>query len=166
MNVAVHLYIASPLFSDAEKQFNERLAEYLGREHRVFLPQRDGRLLVDLLSAGMSSIDAAQRIFEADVEAIRECDCLVAVLDGRSVDEGVAFELGVAFTSGKMCVGLQTDPRRLLPIGNNPMIECSLWSITKSFQDLAAWLLRSTNQPSASRTGVRQGTTGGPQNHL
>lgn len=75
-------------------------------------------------------------IFRSDIEAIRTCDALVIVLDGRSVDEGAAFELGYACAIGKSCFGLQTDPRRLLPVGNNPMIVGALDAILPSTQEL------------------------------
>src|SRR5688572_20020117 len=136
----MNVYLAAPLFSEAERQFNEQLAVRVGLEHRVFLPQRDGRLLVDLVHSGANPNEAARQVFEHDLVAIRECDCVLAVLDGRTIDEGVAFEVGFAFASGKLCIGLQTDPRRLLPIGNNPMVECSLRTVSSSVEGLLAWL--------------------------
>jgi nucleoside 2-deoxyribosyltransferase len=138
----VNVYIAAPLFSDAERHFNEQLADSIGLAHGVFLPQRHGQLLVNLINAGIDSDDAARTIFNSDIEAIRNCHCLVAVLDGRVVDEGVAFEVGLAFAIGKLCVGLQTDPRRLMPTGNNPMIDCSLNAVVTSVQDLLLTLTR------------------------
>jgi len=68
--------------------------------------------------------------------AIRNCDLLVIVLDGRSVDEGAAFELGYAYAIGKPCYGLQTDPRRLLPFGNNPMLQHALKAVVSNVRDL------------------------------
>jgi nucleoside 2-deoxyribosyltransferase len=134
------LYLAAPLFSSAERQFNVDLTRQLSCRFRVFLPQRDGRLLTELVREGLTPKDAADCVFTADTTAIRECDVLVAVLDGRSIDEGVAFEIGFAFSLGKTCVGLQTDVRRLLPIGNNPMIECSLRAVVDSVDSLVLWL--------------------------
>ncbi|MGY3362466.1 nucleoside 2-deoxyribosyltransferase [Bradyrhizobium sp. GM0.4] len=62
------------------------------------------------------------------------------VLDGRTVDEGAAFELGYAFAAGKVCVGLKTDPRMLLPIGDNPMIEVALRKIFHDEDELVDWI--------------------------
>jgi nucleoside 2-deoxyribosyltransferase len=62
------------------------------------------------------------KVFEGDLEAIRNSDVLLMILDGRAPDEGACFELGYAYSLNKVCVGLQTDVRRLLTIGNNPMI--------------------------------------------
>jgi len=139
------LYLAAPLFSSAERRFNVDLAHQLGYRFRVFLPQRDGRLLTELVREGLTPKDAARCVFTADTTAIRECSVLVAVLDGRSIDEGVAFEIGFAFSLGKTCVGLQTDVRRLLPIGNNPMIECSLRAVVDSVDSLMVWLDRTVD---------------------
>lgn len=130
------LYIASPLFSDAEKAFNSALKNSLKAHFQVFLPQEDGILLADRLVLGENAQAVMGEIFTADLTEIKHCDVLVIVLDGRTVDEGAAFELGYAYSLGKKCYGLQTDPRRLLPAGNNPMIEHSCEAIFSSLPDL------------------------------
>src|SRR5262245_47713244 len=118
------LYFAAPLFSDSERQFNEDVTARLERFFDVFLPQRDGGLIMDMISEGIQPAVAARRVFDVDVGAIKSCDAVLIVLDGRAIDEGAAFELGYAFALGKECFGLQTDVRRLLSTGNNPMIDC------------------------------------------
>lgn len=141
------IYFAAPLFSEAELAFNTQVTAALEEYVDVYLPQRDGGKLVDLIAQGVSRSDAYRSIFERDLEALKECDALVLILDGRSIDEGACFELGVAYTSKKVCVGLQTDPRRLLSVGNNPMIECALSHIFSSKSELVTWaqeLLQST----------------------
>jgi nucleoside 2-deoxyribosyltransferase len=80
------------------------------------------------------------RIFEKDCDAIRESDLLVAVLDGRSIDEGVCFELGYSFSRGITCVGLQTDPRRMIQGENNPMIEECLTECFSTEDALISWI--------------------------
>jgi nucleoside 2-deoxyribosyltransferase len=133
------LYIAAPLFSDAELEFNRCLREALGAAFDVYLPQEGGGLFDELVRSGAPPRDAARQIFERDLEALRASDALLIVLDGRSVDEGAAFELGVAYTLGKPCYGLQTDARRLLPTGNNPMIEGALRRVFHTVEELLAW---------------------------
>ena len=64
--------------------------------------------------------------YESDIDAIRKCDVLVAVLDGRAIDEGVCVEIGYAKALGKQIVGFKTDSRCALPWGNNPMIDGSV----------------------------------------
>jgi hypothetical protein len=70
--------------------------------------------------------------------ALTKCEMLVAVLDGAHIDEGVAFELGFAHARGCLCLGLQSDTRRALPSGNNPMIGRALSSIFTSTRDLTS----------------------------
>lgn len=135
------LYFASPLFCEAERGFNERLVEHLERWCDVFLPQRDGGLISDFVSAGMTSEDAYQRVFDRDIAAIRACDGVVINLDGRVVDEGAAFELGFAHALGKVCVGFSTDVRVLLTWGLNPMITAPLSVILRSEAELEGWAM-------------------------
>lgn len=133
-------YIAAPLFNVAERQFNARLKRSLLPYVDVFLPQEDGGLLTQLVTQGASPRDAAAAVFAMDVEAIRRCDILVMVLDGRVVDEGASVELGIAYALGKVCIGLQTDVRRLVLDRNNPMIECTLAAVFTSEDSLVNWV--------------------------
>ncbi len=133
------LYVAAPLFNPIERRFNEKLAARLSRFCRVFLPQRDGQLLKDLVSKEGIDINEARRIvFDADTQAIREAHVVVAVLDGRGVDEGVAVELGFASALGKICVGFKTDDRVALPTGDNPMVLCACNVICHSTEEIEA----------------------------
>lgn len=133
------LYLAGPLFSQAEREFNCFLKKSLSPHFDVFLPQESGGLFVNLVADGMAINHAAKKIFDCDVGAIEASDVLLIVLDGRAIDEGAAFELGVAYARKKKCVALQTDIRRLLPIGNNPMIDCAVESVFENVESLLAW---------------------------
>ena len=130
------IYLAAPLFNPRELTFNLELAERLEQVDEVFLPQRDGSLLVNMLAAGVPREVAQRRVFAQDLEAMRGATMLVAVLDGAHIDEGVAFEIGFSNALGKVCVGFQTDVRRALPSGNNPMIERALGSISADVGEL------------------------------
>jgi nucleoside 2-deoxyribosyltransferase len=129
-------YLAAPLFNDRERKFNEEIAASLERHCQVFLPQRDGLLLAELVRSGIALEIAETHIFERDRAALLKCDLLVAVLDGAHIDEGVAFELGFAHARGVHCIGLQTDVRRALMTGNNPMIGRSLSAIFSDKDEL------------------------------
>jgi|ERR1035437_3617207 nucleoside 2-deoxyribosyltransferase len=133
------IYLAAPLFSEAELSYNQLLAGILERHVDIYLPQRDGGKLVDLVAKGVSKAAAYKSIFERDVQALKEADVLFLVMDGRSIDEGAAFELGYAAALNKLCVGLQTDPRRLLPMGNNPMIQVPLKRVFHCTDEVAQW---------------------------
>ena len=110
------VYLAGPLFSPKERQWNASLRDGLSEFCDVYLPQEDGALLVDLVANGMPVNEAKNTIFERDLRAIERCDILLLVMDGRVIDEGACFELGYAFSRGKVCIGLKTDVRSLLTI--------------------------------------------------
>jgi nucleoside 2-deoxyribosyltransferase len=106
----------------------------------VYLPQRDGELMRNLYCSGIPVDVASRRVFQRDLSAIRNAHCLIAVLDGRCIDEGVSFELGVAYSLSTLCVGFQTDSRRLAPWGNNPMIAGALHTTFDSMETLSLWV--------------------------
>lgn len=133
------LYVAAPLFSAAERAFNEKLKAALTPVLNVFLPQQDGMLIVDLLRTGASFDEAARAVFACDVNAVSKSDGLLIVLDGRAVDEGAAFELGLAYALKKTCVALQTDPRRLFAIGNSPMMTGAVSAVLTDLDELITW---------------------------
>lgn len=133
-------YIASPLFTPLEREWNERIRAHISEYLDVYLPQEDGELLFDLVKSGVPVAEAKQNIFATDIMAIKHCDLLIIVLDGRTIDEGACFELGYAFALGKRCIALKTDVRTLLPIGGNPMIECALYKIFHCLDDLASFV--------------------------
>ncbi len=98
----MRLYFAGPLFSAAERAWNEELAAALRTGgHEVFLPQDN--------ETGM---DAA-RIFSTDVGGISWADALVAIMDGPDPDSGTAWEVGYAFGTKKPIVLVRTDIRAL-----------------------------------------------------
>jgi nucleoside 2-deoxyribosyltransferase len=136
------VYLAAPLFSQGERERNRAIRDRLSVFANVYLPQEDGDLIVDLVRNGMPIERAKSEIFQQDIQAINCCDVLIILMDGRSIDEGASFELGYAFALGKTCVGLKTDPRTLLPFGDNPMIEAALRHIFREETDLYAWLER------------------------
>lgn len=133
------VYLAGPLFSRAEREFNGFLKRELSVYFDVFLPQEDGCLLAEMTRNGIPPEQASRRVFECDIAELDRCTILVVVLDGRAVDEGAAFELGYAFAKGKTCVGLQTDERRLLRCGNNPMIDGPCSRLFHNVDALLAW---------------------------
>jgi nucleoside 2-deoxyribosyltransferase len=137
-----------------ERNFNASVARQLEEHIDLFLPQRDGGLLMRHVKEGMSPDRAAQVIFETDLTAMETADLLIAVLDGSTIDEGVAFETGYMFALGKVCVGLQTDVRRALPTGNNPMIARPMRCVFQTVAELVDWA-RQLNSESHLLDGER-----------
>lgn len=130
------IYVAGPMFSQAELQFNEILADRLeALGHEVFLPQRSGFRMNELLQT-MSPAEVSSLIFTTDYENIRKNDIFLINLDGRVPDEGACVALGLAYASGKPCYGLKTDPRSASADCNNPMIDGSLRHIFSSLEEL------------------------------
>ena len=83
----MRIYLAGPLFTTAEREFNVRLAEELRqRGHEVYLPQEHE-------PRGMS----AQQIFRQDVEGIDWSEAVVACMDGPDPDSGTCWECGYAY---------------------------------------------------------------------
>jgi nucleoside 2-deoxyribosyltransferase len=134
------LYLAAPLFNPAEREYNLTIRAVLESRFEVYLPQSDGALLPDLIRSGMSPRAAAKRIFEEDVAAVRRCSNLLIVLNGRTVDQGAAFELGLAWSLGKTAYGFKDDFRHTVAGGDNPMIECALISVFRSMDALRQWV--------------------------
>lgn len=137
------VYLAAPLCSEAERAFNLKLRDFVAAlGFRTYLPQLDGGLLTDLVRQGHDEVQARGRLFEGDCDAVRNADLCLAVLDGRTIDEGVCVELGIAFTLGKTCVGFKTDSRTAIRGHDNLMVEGCLSEILKTWTELSEALLR------------------------
>jgi len=94
------IYLAGPLFSTAERDFNARLAERLRRAgHEVFLPQESEQRSM-----------TPKQIFASDVAGIDWADVVVANMDGPDPDSGTCWECGYAY-GRKPVVLFRTDFR-------------------------------------------------------
>jgi len=93
----------------------------------------------EMIKGGMSVSKASKAVFDIDIRELSASDVVVGVLDGNSIDEGVAIELGFAYALEIQCIGLQTDIRRQLPYGNNPMVENILDVIHNNINELIVW---------------------------
>jgi len=103
--VFMKVFLAAPLFSEAERDFNSKVAKKLrAKGFEVWLAQES-----PFIHEGTSK--EKEKIYEEDVSALKACDVVVAVLDGVEVDSGVAFEMGYAVALGKPVIGLKTDYR-------------------------------------------------------
>jgi nucleoside 2-deoxyribosyltransferase len=102
------IYVAGPLFNSLEREYLERVAAALERAgYRTFLPHRDAGVLTEF------SAERRRQIFQQDLDALEECDAIVAVLNGPDHDSGTSAELGFLFARGKPCFGLTDDIRWL-----------------------------------------------------
>lgn len=147
-------YLAAPLFNEAERSFNIYLSSVMEQYMNVYLPQRDGGLISEMINKNIEVDKAVATVFNRDMNAIINCDIVVAVLDGRSIDEGVAFELGVAYSLTKRCIGFQTDSRRLASWGNNPMIAGSLEKTFNCINELNIYLKNIVEEHEKNETNI------------
>jgi len=144
----VLIYLAGPLFSVAEREYNERLTtalETLG--HRVFLPQRDGAEADREPYRSMSRDERRIAMFNLDRDMVLASEVFLFVLDGRVPDEGACVELGIAYchrlsaAPSKRLLGLQTDTRgAFLGSKLNPMIHVALDAVLHTEDALIAEL--------------------------
>ncbi len=115
------VYLAAPLFSEAECDFNRKLRDLIISEgYEVFLPQEDSNNI-------HVEKNRQEIIFNKNIAALDRSDIIVAVIDGADVDSGTAWEIGYAYSKGKPVLGLKTDFRTLGIEGRvNLMIERSI----------------------------------------
>ena len=133
IGVGKKVYLAGPLFNQAEKDFNLKITKVLEHNgYQVFLPQRDG--IEAALLQGKTEEELVKMIFGLDAGEVRKVDIIFMNLDGRVPDEGACVELGIAYGIGKRCYGFKTDTRSVeLGLDLNPMISGSMIKVFKSY---------------------------------
>jgi nucleoside 2-deoxyribosyltransferase len=95
------VYLAGPLFTLGERQFNKELAGRLRQlGYTVFLPQeQEPRELT------------SECIFSVDVGGIEDSQIIVAIFDGPDPDSGTSWECGYAYAKKKPIIAVRTDFR-------------------------------------------------------
>jgi nucleoside 2-deoxyribosyltransferase len=97
----MRIYLAGPLFSTAERDFNAALTRALRRRgHEVWLPQEQEQ-----------RSQSAREIFTRDVQGIDWADAVVANMDGADPDSGTCWECGYAYRK-KPVIVFRTDFRK------------------------------------------------------
>jgi len=126
----MRIFLAAPLFNEAERDFNSKVAATLRKEgFEVWLAQ-EHKFVED------HSIRMKQAIFNEDLDALNESDIILAVLDGVDVDSGVAFEIGFGYANKKPIVGLKTDHRVFSRVESiNLMLEAPTPKLCKSLAE-------------------------------
>ena len=133
----MYIYIAAPLCSEAERAFNIKVNSFLeAKGIRTYLPQSDGGFLDEMVGRGLDEDQSRLVLFNNDLNAMNECDTLLIILDGRTIDEGACFELGYMYGQGKRCFGYKTDSRSYIRGRNNLMIDGALERIISSLDEL------------------------------
>jgi len=118
MNKTINIYIAGPLFSVAEREFNKRMTGTLKERIShctVILPQ-------EYASTVIGTPGFLQKVFDHSLESIRKSDVVIAILDGPDVDAGTCIEIGYAYANKKPIIGVRTDFRPSEDRGVNLMV--------------------------------------------
>ena len=103
------IYFAAPMFAKSDLLYNQQLVKEireLSSELSIYLPQ-ENEAINDKTAYADSKMIAL-----ADTEKVLESDLMIALLDGLTIDAGVASEIGVAYAKGIPVIGLYTDSRQ------------------------------------------------------
>lgn len=109
MTTSKHIYFAAPLFAQSDLLYNQHLEKKIREidaNLTIYLPQEN---------AGINDKSAyadSKMIALADTEEVLKSDLMVALLDGLTIDAGVASEIGVAYAKGIPVIALYTDSRQ------------------------------------------------------
>ena len=123
-------YLAAPLFSEAERDYNMKIAKYLASYAiSAYLPQETGD------SSDARSFQNQKEIFEANIRALEAADIVIAVIDGADADSGTAYEIGYAYAKGKKIISLRTDFRC---VGSHESVNLMLEQSSIVVHDLAS----------------------------
>jgi nucleoside 2-deoxyribosyltransferase len=97
------IYFAGPLFTNAEREWNEKLVTMLKNDlsnFKFWFPQEEIGTETD-----------PKKIFNLCTNAIKDSDIILAIMDGPDPDSGTCFECGYAYGLGKTIYTVRTDFR-------------------------------------------------------
>lgn len=103
------IYFAAPLFAQSDLLYNQKLVEKIRQQQpdaTIYLPQENAAI------NDKSAYADSKMIALADTEKVLESDLMIAILDGITIDAGVASEIGVAYGKNIPILGLYTDTRQ------------------------------------------------------
>ncbi|MGM0166427.1 nucleoside 2-deoxyribosyltransferase [Enterococcus sp. AZ135] len=109
MTTSKHIYFAAPLFAKSDLLYNQYLVEKIrtiSTDLTIYLPQENDGI------NDKSAYADSKMIALADTEEVLRSDLMVALLDGLTIDAGVASEIGVAYAKGIPVIALYTDSRQ------------------------------------------------------
>lgn len=132
----MRVYIAGKLSSESERKDLEKIDELcrnLGFE--TFLPHRDVGLA--------KGIKDVKKIFKGDIiYGFKNCDLIVALLDGFHVGAGTSWELGYAYAKNISAIGIKTDEKLEDALEYLSAILLDSMKIVDSFKNLEKELMK------------------------
>ena len=110
----IRIYIAGPLFNAHERNYLELIASELeGSGYKCFLPHRDQSGIDDTELEGTNmSQSTKDKIFNADLTALKEADLTVALITGYDIDSGTAAEIGFTYANDRPIIAITAYERR------------------------------------------------------
>lgn len=105
----MNIYFAAPLFAQSDLLYNQKLVEKIRQQQpdaTIYLPRENAAI------NDKSAYADSKMIALADTEKVLESDLMIALLDGITIDAGVASEIGVAYAKNIPILGLYTDTRQ------------------------------------------------------
>ena len=137
------IYLAAPLFSQAERIYNATLADLM-KQHLfdVFLPQEAGD---DIATRTKND---QEQIFSKNINDLYRADIVVAVIEGADANSGTAWEMGYAFAHNKPVIAIRTDFRRA---GANERVNLMLEETSTVVTD-SSELLESLKSPLVNKS--------------
>ncbi len=128
------IYIAGPLFSIAEQNFNQYMAEELKSE----IPEATLVLPQEYAKEVKGQDGFLEKVFDNCLRSIDLADAVLCILDGPDVDSGTCVEMGYAYAIKKPILGVRSDFRSSEDRGVNLMVShvCSelLWLPSLEYQ--------------------------------
>lgn len=138
----MRIYLAGPLFTEAEQQWLKNFQSELQRHgYDVLWPYE----IFDQDEVKTWGDETAKKIMEGCRDALLTCDIVVALLDGTQVDDGTAWEIGYACAKDIPVIGIRTDMRYGGEVAGgkvNAMIAGSCVVICASRKEVVDWLVR------------------------
>lgn len=119
MDKKLIIYLAGPLFTQAERIWNKNLGEQLSltiSNTEIILPQ------VQAMNYVKAEAIDFQSLVQNCIQSLEKADVIVAILDGSDADSGTCWECGYAYARGKRIIGVRTDLRGSEDEGLNAML--------------------------------------------
>ena len=119
-----NIYVAGPLFNAHERNYLELIASELeGNGYKCFLPHRDQSGIDESELEGTNlSQDTKDKIFNADLTALKKADLTVALVTGQDIDSGTAAKIGFTYANDRPIIAITAYERRFRNLFVDEMI--------------------------------------------
>ena len=134
------IYIAGPLFNAHERNYLELIASELeGSGYKCFLPHRDQSGIDDTELEGTNMSQATKdKIFNADLTALKEADLTVALITGYDIDSGTAAEIGFTYANDRPIIAITAYERRFRNLFVDGMISKTVNEVDELLSAISA----------------------------